>query len=255
MVQITVLGCSGGIGGMMRTTALLLDDDVLIDAGTGVGDLPLEALAKIDHVFLTHSHLDHITSLPMLIDSVMGLRTKPVTVHASVHVIDVLKQHIFNWMVWPNFNMIPDPANPFMVYDEIRLGESFEINGKTITTLPANHVVPAMGFQVDSGDASFVFTGDTAGGRDFWQVVNKIDNLKYLMIETAFSNEDADLAKLSKHLCPKTLAAELRQLKTSPEILITHHKPGEDDRVMQQIAQNAHTRHCTAVKKQQVFRL
>jgi ribonuclease BN (tRNA processing enzyme) len=255
MVKIRILGCSGGIGAHMRTTSLLLDDDVLIDAGTGVGDLPLEALAKIDHIFLTHVHLDHIAALPLLLDSVIGLRTKPVTVHASVHVIDVLKQHIFNWMVWPNFNMIPDPATPFMVYDEIRLGESFDINGKTITALPANHVVPAMGYQVDSGDASFVYTGDTAGGMDFWKVVNKIDNLKYLMIETAFSNEDAEMAKLSKHLCPDTLAKELKQLKKSPEIFITHHKPGEDDRVMQQIAANVHTQHCMSIKPKQVFRL
>ena len=78
-MQIKVLGCSGGIGGNMRTTSLLVDDDVLIDAGTGVGDLSLDALLKIDHIFVTHSHLDHIGFIPLLVDTVMGLRAQPVS--------------------------------------------------------------------------------------------------------------------------------------------------------------------------------
>ena len=70
----------------MRTTSLLVDDDVLIDAGTGVGDLSLDALLKIDHIFVTHTHLDHITSIPLLLDTVMGLRAQPVTLHATQEV-------------------------------------------------------------------------------------------------------------------------------------------------------------------------
>ena len=69
-MKIRVLGCSGGIGGSLRTTSFLVDDDVLIDAGTGVGDLSLEQLAKIDHIFVSHSHLDHVTSIPFLVDTV-----------------------------------------------------------------------------------------------------------------------------------------------------------------------------------------
>ena len=48
-MTLRVLGCSGSIASGCKTTAFLLDDDVLIDAGTGVGDLPLDALARIDH--------------------------------------------------------------------------------------------------------------------------------------------------------------------------------------------------------------
>ena len=254
-MQIKILGCSGGIGGDKRTTSLLVDEDVLIDAGTGVGDLSLEALLKIDHIFVTHSHLDHIACIPLLLDTVMGLRAKPVTVHATVEVINILKQHIFNWLIWPDFNAIPNSAFPLLNYHALDLGKAVTINQKIITALPANHVVPAVGYQIDSGAHSLVFTGDTAGGIDFWNVVNRISNLKYLIIETAFSNAEAEIALLSKHLCPDTLASELAHLTHQPEIYITHLKPGEDATIMQEIAANPTTQHCQALRQQQVFDL
>jgi ribonuclease BN (tRNA processing enzyme) len=116
-------------------------------------------------------------------------------------------------------------------------------------------VVPAVGYQIDSGKNSLVFTGDTAGDQDFWQVVNQINNLKYLIIETAFSNAEAELALLSKHLCPITLAEGLTKLQGHPEIFITHLKPGEDAKIMQEIAENPVTRHCLALQHQQIFNL
>ena len=254
-MQIKILGCSGGIGGNMRTTSLLVDDDVLIDAGTGVGDLSLDALLKIDHIFVTHPHLDHIASIPLLLDTVMGLRTEAVTVHATLEVINILKQHIFNWLIWPNFNAIPNTDTPFLRYNEICLGEVVTVNGKTITAVPANHVVPAVGYQINNGSNSLVFTGDTAGGAAFWQHVNQINNLKVLIIETAFSNAEAQLASVSKHLCPDTLASELACMQSQPAVYITHLKPGEDAIIMQEIAANPKTQHCKALVQQQIFNL
>ncbi len=254
-MQIKILGCSGGIGGDMRTTSILVDDDVLIDAGTGVGDLSLDALLKIDHIFVTHSHLDHIVSIPLLLDTVMGLRAEPITVHATLEVINILKQHVFNWLIWPNFNLIPDPATPFLKYHEICVGNGVRINSKTITAVPANHVIPAVGYQIDSGKSSLVFTGDTAGSLAFWHEVNQINNLKVLIIETAFSNAELELARLSKHLCPATLADELTHLQSQPEVYITHLKPGEDVIIMQEIAENPKTQHCQALRQQQIFNL
>jgi ribonuclease BN (tRNA processing enzyme) len=109
-MKVRILGCSGGIGGRhLGTTAILVDDDILIDAGTGVTHLPLAELARIDHVFLTHSHLDHIGSLPLLIDSVADLRTEPVIVHAIPETLDIIGRHIFNWEIWPDFSDHPEP--------------------------------------------------------------------------------------------------------------------------------------------------
>lgn len=254
-MQIKVLGCSGGIGGDKRTTALLVDDDVLIDAGTGVGDLSHDALLKIDHIFVTHSHLDHIGFIPLLVDTVMGLRSQSVILHATADVITILKTHIFNWLIWPDFNQIPNTTHPFLVYHQMSVGDAVRVNNKTIKALPANHVVPAVGYHIDSGENSLVFTGDTAGGQDFWQVVNQINNLKYLIIETAFSNAEAELARLSKHLCPNALADEMAYCESKPEVFITHIKPGEDAKIMQEISENPKTQHCKALRHQQIFNL
>jgi cAMP phosphodiesterase len=235
-MKLRVLGCSGGIGGNLRTTSFLLDHDVLIDAGTGVGELSLTELAMIDHVFVTHSHLDHIASIPFMLDSVGFMRDRPLTIYASEETLDILKQHIFNWKIWPDFSEIPNAQQPYMRYQAMALGETITLNGRKIISVPANHVVPAVGYHLDSGKASLIFSGDTTNNNDaFWKVVNKIQNLRYLIIETAFSNSEKDLAVISKHLCPSMLAEELIQFNREAEVFITHLKPGELELTMQEI--------------------
>lgn len=234
-MRLKILGCSGGIGGDLRTTSMLIDNDILIDAGTGVGDLSIAELAEIDQIFVTHSHLDHIACIPLMIDSVGGMRDKPLVVRALKTTILILKSHIFNWFIWPDFTVIPDEQHPYLRFEPIELGETVTLGTRKITALPADHVVPAVGFQIDSGQASLVFSGDTARCDDFWQVVNQINNLKYLIIETAFSNAEIELAKMAKHFCPKTLADDLSKLKLNPEVFITHLKPGELELTMQEI--------------------
>lgn len=236
-MRLKVLGCSGGIGGNFRTTALLLDHDVLIDAGTGLGQLSLAEMTAIDHVFVTHSHLDHIACLPLLIDSVGFRRDRPLVIHATVDTQRILQQHVFNWAIWPDFAEIPSLQQPVMRYEEIHLGETVDVGGRKLTPLPVNHVVPAVGFRIDSGRESLVFSGDTTTCDALWETVNKMDNLRYLIVETAFCDAERELAVLSKHLCPSLLAEELAKLKLQPQIYITHLKPGEVELTMQEISE------------------
>lgn len=234
-MKLRVLGCSGGIGGNLRTTSFLVDHDVLIDAGTGVGELSLTELAMIDHVFITHSHLDHIACLPLMVDSIGFMRDRPLTIYSSEETLDILRKHVFNWKVWPDFSEIPSSGQPYMRYQPISLGETVVLEGRKITAIPASHVVPAVGYHLDSGKASLVFSGDTTTNDAFWKVVNKIRNLRYLIIETAFSNSERNLAVLSKHLCPSLLAEELVKFKREAEVFITHLKPGEVELTMREI--------------------
>lgn len=260
MVQLKILGCSGGIGSNLRTTSMIVDDDILIDAGSGVGDLSMDQLLAIDHIFVTHSHLDHIAFIPLLLDTVLGIRTKPVTLHATRDVLDLLRIHIFNWAIWPDFNAIPSNSNPFLLYNEVRIGETLNLGGRKITALPANHVVPAVGFHIEGERHSLVYTGDTAECDALWHALNCMDNLRYLIIETAFSNAEIALARLSKHLCPSLLVGELAKLDLArfsilPEVYVTHLKPGEDEMIMHEIQQSNIALPVSALKNQQVFSL
>jgi ribonuclease BN (tRNA processing enzyme) len=235
-MKIRVLGCSGGIGGRhLRTTSFLIDHDILIDAGTGVGDLAIAELSQIDHVFITHSHLDHTACLPFIVDTVGEMRNRPLTVHATAATLEILRAHLFNWATWPDFSEIPSAESPFMVFSSISVGEAVIIDGRKIVPLPADHTVPAVAFQIDSGRTSLVFSGDTGPCPELWQAVNQIGNLKYLIVECAFSDREKKLALMSKHLCPSLLMEELAQLQRDAEVFITHLKPGQIELTMQEI--------------------
>jgi len=234
-MKLKILGCSGGIGSGSHTTSMLLDEDILIDAGTGVGELDFDKLMYIDHIFITHSHLDHVVSIPFLVDTVGCMRDKPITIYATHPTLEILKQHLFNWAIWPDFSQIPNSRTPYMRYESISIGETIDLQGRKITPLPANHTVPAVGFQLDSGQASLVFTGDTTTNNALWEILNKIENFRYLIIETAFCNQKKDIAIRSKHLCPSMLAEELEKLEQDVEIYITHLKRGEAELTMREI--------------------
>lgn len=216
---------------------MLLDNDVLIDAGTGVGTLSMDELIRIDHIFVTHAHLDHVACIPFLVDTVGAARARPITIHALQATLDSLREHLFNWQLWPDFTKIPTSNSPHMCYEALSLGKTIDLDGRKITPLPANHVIPAVGYQLDSGQASLVLTGDTTINDALWPIVNRIKNLKYLIIESAFCNQERDIALKSKHLCPDLLAAELEKLERSAEIWITHLKPGEAEVTMREIQQ------------------
>ena len=235
-MKVRVLGCSGGIGGRhLRTTALLVDHDVLIDAGTGVADLSLDELTAIDHVFITHSHLDHIAALPLMIDSVADRRSTPVTVYATAATLEALRKHVFNWAIWPDFSEIPIRGQAAMLYRAIEVGQEVCLAGRKFTALPAEHTVPAVGYLLDSGAGSLAFTGDTTVNAALWPLLNRVVRLRYLIVEAAFSNREMALACDSKHLCPSLLGEELARLETDPEVYVTHLKPGQIGLIMSEI--------------------
>ena len=236
-MPIRVLGCSGSIAAGCRTTAFLLDDDILIDAGTGVGDLALEELARVDHILLSHSHLDHVLGVPLLADSVMRCRSAdrpPITVHALQPTLDALRQHIFNGAIWPDFTRLPTADQPILRLQPFRTGDVLQVGAHRIEVLPALHTVPAVGFAVLGDRGSWVFTGDTAPNPALWQRLASLP-VASLVIETAFGNDEAQLAGVSRHLHPAALGRELQQLQQGAEVYITHIKPGELDAVMAEI--------------------
>jgi cAMP phosphodiesterase len=237
-MKIRVLGCSGAIAKDCRTTSFLIDADLLVDAGTGVGDLSLNEMRSINDVLLTHSHLDHIAALPLMLDSVASSRNAPLRVHALPETITALQQHIFNNAIWPDFSKIPSAEAPFLTFHPITTGQILEIANKSVEVLPAVHSVPAVGYAISAslGQPCWVFSGDTERNPAFWSCVNQLP-VAMLVIETAFSNREAELAKRSLHLSPTALADELDHIAKDKHfpIYITHTKPAETALIMEEV--------------------
>lgn len=231
----------------------MLDDDILIDAGTGAGDLTLRQMLGIHTVFLTHSHLDHTALLPMLADAVGPRRDTPLTVYALPETIAALKQNVFNFQLWPDYTVLPSPGKPYVRFSPITVGCTVELSSRRITPLPVHHAVPGVAYQLNSGRASFVFSGDTTYHEPFWQSLNAIDNLGYLMIEATFLNHNIAGAEFSGHMRPQLLAQGLKQLNRPVRFLVTHMEPGNEDATMTEIQDAAGEFQPEKLKRGQVF--
>lgn len=226
-MRIKVLGCSGGVGPGLRTTSLLVDEELLIDVGTGVGDLTLSQQRRIRNVFLTHSHLDHICGLAFVADNLFDLIDRPIEVHATAETLGIVREHIFNWKIWPDFSVLPDETNPLLKWREIGVGEGFELeSGHRLTAFRVLHTVPAVGYAIEGRRGVFAFTGDTYADDGMWSFLNSLARLDKLVIEIAFPDEQAALGYAAKHFTPTLLGTELQKLRHRPKLYLTHHKPG-----------------------------
>jgi len=255
-MKVRVLGCSGGINQSVATTSFLVDDDILIDAGTGVCDLSLDEMRGIKHIFITHSHLDHIASIPLLSDTLFDdLIGNPLVVHALPETIKALKDHIFNWTIWPDFTALPNKTDAVLKLEEMSAASVLEIAGRKIEMIAVNHSVPGVGYRVESGGKAFAFSGDTTSNENLWASLNKHDSLDLLFVESAFADKDIELAKVAFHYCPQLLAEDLPKLKHKPEICISHLKPGSEQEIMQQCKAAMPDRDINQLKGGKVFRL
>ena len=257
---IRVLGCSGAIAAGCKTTSFLLDETLLVDAGTGVGDLTLDELARIDDILVSHSHLDHVLSIGLLADSVMRARAalgrKPINVYALPETLAALRSHIFNGVIWPDFTRLPSAEAPVLELKPFAVGQILHFAHCRAEVLEAAHTVPAVGFAIEADPAAgwWVFTGDTGPNPALWKRLAD-RKVAHLVIETAFSDDERQLARISRHLCPAALDHELAQLRGSVDVHITHIKPGEQEAVMSQIGRLGTAHRIHALVAGQVMQL
>lgn len=254
-MRITTLGCSGSITGERRTTCYRVDHDILIDAGSGAGELSLEQAIAIDTVFLTHAHLDHCAFLPMLADATAGFRDTPLQVYALPETITALKQHMLNNQLWPDYTVLPTPERPYLHFIPIHQGDTVALGSRRITALPTRHSIPCVGYRVDSGIASWVYSGDTTFCEAFWQALNHMENLKYLLIETTFRNDNAAGAQRSGHHTANLLAQGLQLLQRRAELFIVHMEAGHEDTTMREVLLAADSHQPHLLQRGHIFEL
>lgn len=235
---------------------MLIDDDVLIDAGTGIGDLTVDDLRSIRHVFLTHSHLDHVAGLPMLVDSVFEKDfTRPLTVYAREETLRAIQDHLFNDVIWPNFARLPTAGNPMLRYQVCSPGDTVTIEHRNFYAVDVMHSVPSLGFTVQNSSGAFAVSGDTKTNETLWPVLNACDALKVLVIEVSFPDELEQLANDAGHYCPRTLTRDLERLEQSPDIWLTGMKPGEERRILEQVVARAPDRRIRMLSRGTVLRV
>ena len=170
--MIKALGAYGGRGELSATTCMLVTENIVIDAGN---IFALGADARyIDHILVTHSHMDHITDIPFLIDAYFEYRKKPLKIYGQKSTLDTIKKHIFNWDIWPDFSEIQliESEHKAVEFIEIKEYQEFTINGINFKTIPVNHTVPCIGYVVDFGRKALFFTSDTYICDNIWNEVN-----------------------------------------------------------------------------------
>ncbi len=226
-MKVTLLPSSTSPGGERNQylTTWLIDDAVAIDAGSlGLHGLP-EDQARIKHVFLTHTHIDHIASLPVFVENIFEVGHEPVTVHATQPVLDCLRRDIFNDRVWPDFFRLGGPDRPFLKLAVLEPNRAVEVEGLRFLPVAVNHIVPTVGLIVEAPDGSIVIASDTGPTDEIWALANASPNLKAVFLESAFPDELGWLAEVSKHLTPELLAGEARKIRPGTPIFAVHIKP------------------------------
>jgi ribonuclease BN (tRNA processing enzyme) len=229
-MDFRVLGSFGGDSPVCRMTSFLVDGCVAVDAGAITRALTIDEQRGIRHVVITHTHMDHTATLPFLIENIYGSSEEPVSIYCTKRVLAGVRRHLFNNDTWPDFTRIPNHLFPSVRFEEIEIEQPFTISGLPggdleITAVQVNHIVPTTGLVLRQGDSSLIFTSDTGPTERIWEVANETPDLKAVITECSFPNRLQEVADISRHLSPKTLAMELGKLEREVPVYLYHLKP------------------------------
>lgn len=236
-MEIRVLGCYGSHLPGYGTTSFLLEETLLIDGGTITSVLTLEEQLKINHVLLTHAHLDHIRDLMFLVDNIFYVkRPEPLVLVSTPGILETVRTHLFNGSIWPDFAAIPAPDNPVLKMQPIHAGENLTIGPWAVSITPVNHTVETVAYTLAAPEETVMFIGDTGPTEAVWVAANGTNHLKGIFIETSFPNRMEDMAGLTCHLTPRGLARELEKLRHKETgVYVFHLKLHHDEEIAQEL--------------------
>lgn len=224
-MKIRIVGAYGGETPVHRMTCFVIHDTTALDAGSLTRGLDLEDQYKIRDIIISHSHMDHITSLPFLVENVFGRTEEALTIHCTKESMTNIRKNMFNNDTWPDFTKIPEKHLPSIQFKEIHPEVAFEVGGIYYLPVPVNHIVPTVGFLVSTPVASILYSSDTAHTERIWEIANATPSLKAVFLECSFRNSMEKIALISKHLVPVMAAEEIRKLKRDVPVFLYHLKP------------------------------
>ena len=235
-MKIRVLGAYGAEGLGQRPTSFLLNDCILIDAGTVGGTLGLPEQAHIEHALITHPHLDHVIGLAFLTETLALSETRaPLTVASLEPVVNGLRSGVFNNIAWPDFASIPVEA-PAMKYRTLVEDAEQRVGDAWVTPVAVNHAVPTAGFIVHDGSAGFLFSGDTGPTEALWKAARGLRGIRAAFVECAFPNRMAKLAGVAGHMTPELIRREMDKLPADIPVWIYHVKPQFYDEIAEELS-------------------
>ncbi len=225
-MKIKVLGAFGSEGLGQRPSAFLVNDRILVDAGTVPGALPVDEQLDIEHALISHPHLDHVVGLAYLVDTFAGARARRPVVATSVEpVVNALRTHAFNNVMWPDFSTIPTTDAPVLKFRTLAEEAEQRVADLWVTPVRVDHTVPTVGFIMHDGEVGFIYSGDTGPTERIWRTARGLRGLRALIIECAFPNRLDWLAAASCHLTPALLQRELDKVSPDLPVWIYHIKP------------------------------
>jgi 3',5'-cyclic-nucleotide phosphodiesterase len=268
-----VLGAAGGLHEANLTAYLLAPigerQFIALDAGTVLSGLQvatkmgsfaniqvppasaltLEGLILREHIkayVLSHAHLDHISGLILNAPD-----DSPKPILGLDATIDTLRDHVFNWRVWPNFgNEGRAPQLRQYTYQRLQPAQAYAIPGTsmTIQAFPLSHAgTPSTAFLIQAAGFYVLYCGDTGPDavehqdnlHTLWSVIAPLvhaKKLRAIFLEVSYPDERPDHL-LFGHLTPRWLMEELGHLAqlVQPQhphtalhgltIVVTHIKP------------------------------
>jgi len=237
-MELRVIGCHGGETPRHRTSAFVVDERLAIDAGSLTSGMDLKAQFRLDACIISHAHLDHIRDLATIADNRCQAECEPLIVAATKETLHVLKKHFFNNLIWPDFSAIPSKGKPTIQYVELKPEKRVEVAGYQIESVRVNHTIDSSGFIIQGKDATLAYSGDTGPTDRFWELLNREQNLKALLMEVSFPNREQKLATVSGHHTPRTLLKDLKKYDNAQDLptLLYHIKPVFQGEVEQEIA-------------------
>ncbi len=236
-MKVKVIGGHGGVTPRHRATSFLINDDLLIDAGSVASGISIQKQNLIDSILISHAHLDHIKDLAFICDNCLGQRETPFRVYSHKTTIDIIKTHFMNDLVWPDFSKIPSLENPTIVFETLSPLQKITIGDLSIQSVPVNHPSDAMGFIIEDlkNSKSLLFTLDTGPTELIWEQAKKFPNLKGIFTEVSFPNHLQKVADLSFHHTPRGLTEELKKMPSGIPVYIGHIKPNFEQQLQEEI--------------------
>lgn len=237
-MKFRVLGCSGGQVPGHNLSSFLINDSLLVDAGSATTVLSLKGQQKIRNILVTHVHLDHVMGIATIADNLYGNCQATINVWGINDVISGLKSSFFNDTMWPDFTQITGDSQswPVLSFHSLPEEEPMPIGDSTVTAVRVNHIVPSVAFFIENRKKSLLHVGDTGPTEKVWDIARRKRNLCAVVLEASFPNRLQDIADMSRHLTPRTMAQEVDKLKRpAVPILVTHMKPQFREEIVQEL--------------------